>query len=384
MKKSHPKVQTPTPNLCSPGPPPPPPPHRHLMHMASCSDSNSYPSPIGPSEHFWVDMQPFLLHRGYQLRPRYDPDWTPPWRRGVALGEPFLDMGLFEEHLDASEMMLDAIRIHDQRKVVMKKVRTAEEELPIALLLSSPKMRSDTRNCAVPVLDVVLIPGDDEHALLVMPHLLLFDELPFRRVGEFCEMVVQLLEGIEFMYEQNIAHRDACWFNIMMDHSKMVPKGTHFCLPSSHDGLKEGLEWKSRWSVRPVRYFFVDFGISVRCTSKDAKVLGSFAQDKSVPELSNSILYNPFPVDIYELGNVIKKCVENYDDLSLFSGLASHMTSHEPHQRPTAQEAVQLCKQLLQSIEESGLMTRRIWQRNVIYTFSEKLAIASGLYNPMY
>lgn len=28
---------------------------------------------------FWVDYQPFLLSRGYKLRPRYQPDWVPSW-----------------------------------------------------------------------------------------------------------------------------------------------------------------------------------------------------------------------------------------------------------------------------------------------------------------
>lgn len=31
------------------------------------------------SELFWVSHQPFLLLRGYKLRPRYDPNWVPSW-----------------------------------------------------------------------------------------------------------------------------------------------------------------------------------------------------------------------------------------------------------------------------------------------------------------
>ena len=30
-------------------------------------------------ERFWRDKQPWLLERGYRLRPRYAPDWTPSW-----------------------------------------------------------------------------------------------------------------------------------------------------------------------------------------------------------------------------------------------------------------------------------------------------------------
>jgi hypothetical protein len=30
-------------------------------------------------ERFWVGLQPFLLEKGYILRPRYDPLWQPSW-----------------------------------------------------------------------------------------------------------------------------------------------------------------------------------------------------------------------------------------------------------------------------------------------------------------
>ncbi|PPQ80958.1 LOW QUALITY PROTEIN: hypothetical protein CVT26_003529 [Gymnopilus dilepis] len=374
---------------------------------------------------FWVDMQPFLLHRGYRLRPRYEPNWSPPWLH-ASPGRPLPSPLDFEEHLGAfgrplrgSEWflnlalqtggMLDAVRICDNRKVVFKKVNTADEELPIAMFLSSEAMRRDPRNCAVPVLDVILIPGDDDYALLVMPHLLHFHQLPFRRVGEFCEMALRLLEVTNFYFEsirraddqssvptltsdrifffliQSV--RDACWYNIMMDHSKMVPKGTHFCLPSSHDGVRNGLTWKSRWSVRPVQYYFIDFGISVRCPSPDTKVLGVLAQDKTTPELSNTVPYSPFPVDIYQIGNVFKRIIKEYEGLTLFAGLAEKMVSKEPKERPTAHEAVQQCKDLIANAEVSGETTQRIWRVKIPYftplTFSERLAVASGLYNPM-
>jgi hypothetical protein len=30
-------------------------------------------------EEMWVSFQPYLLSKGYQLRPRYQPDWIPSW-----------------------------------------------------------------------------------------------------------------------------------------------------------------------------------------------------------------------------------------------------------------------------------------------------------------
>lgn len=34
---------------------------------------------LSAEELFWRDIQPFLLERGYRLRPRYAPDWSPSW-----------------------------------------------------------------------------------------------------------------------------------------------------------------------------------------------------------------------------------------------------------------------------------------------------------------
>lgn len=44
------------------------------------SKGHSYDSHLLESEFFWVDIQPFLLSRGYRLRPRYDPAWIPSWK----------------------------------------------------------------------------------------------------------------------------------------------------------------------------------------------------------------------------------------------------------------------------------------------------------------
>jgi len=36
---------------------------------------------LGRSEIFWKDHFVWLKERGYQLRPRYAPDWTPSWKK---------------------------------------------------------------------------------------------------------------------------------------------------------------------------------------------------------------------------------------------------------------------------------------------------------------
>lgn len=37
------------------------------------------PEQRSEAEMRWVGLQPYLLSRGYCLRPRYQPDWVPSW-----------------------------------------------------------------------------------------------------------------------------------------------------------------------------------------------------------------------------------------------------------------------------------------------------------------
>lgn len=60
--------------------------------------------------------------------------------------------------------------------------------------------------------------------------------------------------------------------------------------------------------VTPVRYYYVDFGMSSYFPddSVDKLVVGQDGLDQEVPELSPTIPYDPFKVDVFILGNVFK------------------------------------------------------------------------------
>ncbi|KAF8193345.1 kinase-like domain-containing protein [Pholiota molesta] len=320
-------------------------------------------------ELFWVDLQPFLLSRGYYLRERYHPDWKPSWRAEPGQSAPRRDYLFAEDSLVMGLDVLDAVRISDSQKVVLKKVSTASYEIPIAQLLSSPALQNDPRNHTVPVLDVIPLPADDNWALLVMPALLEFQKLPFRRVGEFCEAALQYLQALEFLHEHNVVHRDVCMTNLAMDISKVIPKGSHFANWETHDGLDwQHFEWKERWSVRPVQYYIIDFGISLPLPEKNLVTFGVWGRDKTVPEMSPTSQYNPFKVDVYQLGRVFLHMIDEYDGLSLFLPLAKRMTSHNPKDRPTAAEAVKLCEDLISKLS-SRKLSRRIWLKAEFYEY---------------
>lgn len=105
-------------------------------------------------------------------------------------------------HNSQHDNLLDAVRVTDKSTVVLKKVRTWTDEVPIASYLSSDAMRSDPRNRAPPLLDVVPIPGDDEHCFIVMPLLREFETPPFSRRGEVIEALRQFLQvWINFLFK---------------------------------------------------------------------------------------------------------------------------------------------------------------------------------------
>jgi hypothetical protein len=96
-------------------------------------------------------------------------------------------------------VLIDAIRIRDGRKVVLKRVKTWKNEITVGRFLTSKEMLSDPRNRSVPILDVILLPHDDLEAFIVMPMLFSFSLIPFRRVGEFSEAFHQFLQVSTFV-----------------------------------------------------------------------------------------------------------------------------------------------------------------------------------------
>ena len=94
----------------------------------------------------------------------------------------------------------------------------------------------------------------------------------------------------------------------MMDGNNLYPKGFH--------PYKQHLDQSGTKLVFPLRrcdagrvtYYFTDFGISThfKDDTSERMVVGTLAQDESVPELSETVPYDPFAVDVYTLGNVFK------------------------------------------------------------------------------
>lgn len=95
----------------------------------------------------------------------------------------------------------------------------------------------------------------------------------------------------------------------MMDGDHLYPKSFHPCLTVADAGGKRLARPRRRRDSPGVKYYFTDFGLSSRFEDTEGTrlVTGWDGLDKEVPELQQPEPYDPFPVDIFILGNLFKK-----------------------------------------------------------------------------
>ncbi|KAG9098987.1 hypothetical protein FRC06_005777, partial [Ceratobasidium sp. 370] len=280
--------------------------------------SNSFdvlsPLSLGPeerseAENRWVTFQPYLLSKGYQLRPRYQPDWVPSWK---ATGANPLSC---EDSANSMPLrILDATRVGDQAQVVIKMLapsdadREGEEELQILRHFSSPPFTNNPANHVVPCLDSFPIPGVEGGTFFVMPLLSRYTNPPFGDLSEIHDFLNQLFEGLEFLHENGVAHCDIASANIMMDRRPLYDEPFHpYYQHRSLDGKR--LIWpKYLRSQKPVRYYYIDFGYAkwFRDPATPRVLVGTRARE-AAPEQKSGGPYDPFKGDVYQLGALLRR-----------------------------------------------------------------------------
>lgn len=94
----------------------------------------------------------------------------------------------------------------------------------------------------------------------------------------------------------------------MLDAPSMFPNGFHPCdITKDRGGVQRVKRIPRHKASGPVRYCFIDFGISRLYDPDEAHlVVGDDGADQDVPEMSNEDEYDPFPADVFILGNVFK------------------------------------------------------------------------------
>lgn len=291
-------------------------------------------------ELFWRDLSPWLEERGYVLRPRYRIGWTPSWT-----GTDKIYWDCEDGVRPRTWQTLDGVRTSDGTVVTFKVVSTKDHplEVEIAQMFSAEPLASDPHNHCVPIYEVLRHPSKADTVLLVMPLLRAFNNPLIQTIGEAVEFFRQVFQGLCFMHEHHVAHRDCMDLNIMMDPKPLFPKLYHPQEPRYSYDFRTSAKHSTRTS-RPVKYFFIDFGLSRQYDPKDGRpredpIRGG---DKTVPEfLRSNDPCDPFPTDVYYLGNMIREdFLQVFHGLEFMYPLISQMVHDDPIRRPTMAQVV--------------------------------------------
>ena len=95
---------------------------------------------------------------------------------------------------------------------------------------------------------------------------------------------------------------------LMMDADAMYPEGWHPI--KLYDKLdRSGRAEHTSRTVAKDKYYFVDFGFSVYIPEnlRPKLVTGIDGRDRDPPELSKGQPYNPFKLDIFIIGNMLRR-----------------------------------------------------------------------------
>ncbi|TFY58435.1 hypothetical protein EVG20_g8153 [Dentipellis fragilis] len=320
------------------------------------------------AERWWRDRQPMLQARGYMLRPRFRPGWRPTWIDTNNYPGGHEDGLLKRGKIDH----IDATRISDGRPVHIKALvpfpttgKENVEELDVALFFSSEPRCSDPRNHCVPILDWWRVP-EEKTSFIVMSLLRVYDSPEFLTIGEAVDFFGQIMEGLVFMHENYVAHRDCCSANVMMDPTKMYPKSFHPAETDMNKDLRGRAPHTTRTDSAP-KYYLIDFGLSDRFDPQNGPwprlSVKTHGADRSAPELNHSPLqfYDPFPTDVYYIGNLIRSdFLKRYRTLGFMDSLIATMTVDDPQGRPTIHEAFAEFRALLGSLSRTQLRRRLV------------------------
>ena len=98
-----------------------------------------------------------------------------------------------------------------------------------------------------------------------------------------------------------------------MDADALYPHGFHPRHPDTLPDFTTNAWPYTRASAHtPVKYYLADFGLSVRFPPGVPRLVrGVIGAEHSMPELSDQVPYDPFKIDIFVFGNVLRTQIYN-------------------------------------------------------------------------
>ncbi|KAI9447481.1 hypothetical protein H4582DRAFT_6109 [Lactarius indigo] len=307
------------------------------------------------TERWWRDRYDDIVNRGYRLRPRYNPQLGPFWF------ETGKDLYAVESsQAITSRAAMDATRMRDGLPVVLKKVLPGDgpNELRINQLFSSEEHSRVRDNHCAPLLDVIELSGHSgSQKLMVFPLFRPFKQPRIQTLGEFAAFFTQICEGIRFMHQRNVAHRNFTVNNIMFYSSKTYPNGFHPAKSVRNWNFGNTTKAYNR-TQRPPRYYFVDLCLSCQYPSRDAMDEPLCGGDDSAPEHRSGQQCNPFYTDIYYIGNIIRKeFVEKCNGFEFMEDLVARMTQVDPATRPPIEVVIEEFVHIRESLKLRSAIT---------------------------
>ncbi|KAJ7617999.1 hypothetical protein FB45DRAFT_933102 [Roridomyces roridus] len=216
---------------------------------------------------------------------------------------------------------VDAIRIFDGARVVLKPSHSARVPAQILRKYSSEPLVLDLRNHCIPVIESISDPDDPQCGFIVMPFYENWDMVPFLTAGELVDFLFQVCEGLQLMHENHNWFGDhVAMAHIMMDASPILT-----------DGKLGNLFRKFRTRTRhPVRYYLAGFDL-----------VGEKQPSQSP---TKRFKVDPLATDVLLLGktirNILGKAGDEHRGFEFMHSLLADMTNEDSSKRPKMDEVV--------------------------------------------
>lgn len=323
-----------------------------------------------------------IVRSGYKLHPQHTSRWQPSWLKS--------DGNSSEEDQRQSEDVVDAIRIRDGLPVVLKMVHPVESphELAMNHLFRSLSWMPD--NHCLPMLDVIKLQCSESQDLMVFPHLPRFHRSRIRTFKDFVVFMTQICEGIQFMHRRHIAYGGNCTpACIVFDPSGTNDWSNLSRIDRSQTFIRKAKQRFKRMQLEP-RYYLTDFGLSRQYTPRNAPDSSSRTHDILTPETRLDEFNDPFSVDIYCLGSLVREnFVQKYQGFDFLRDLVDAMTDADPERRPTIDQVVERLELASASLSEIDRRSTFVlkdpgltWTARLFHTLSYNLQRRSSMAVP--
>ncbi|KAF8509665.1 kinase-like domain-containing protein, partial [Hysterangium stoloniferum] len=241
------------------------------------------------------------------------------------------------------------------RRLIIKAISPYQNasEIDIITYLNFPRLRSSPHNHTIPLIEQFRLGG--WHFMVMPLWNMTFAPYLVWQVDDYFRRSIQCLEGLDFMHDHGIAHRNICIRNIVYNQD-----GTQETAPLGCRLQPIISKWK-------VQLAYIDFGISrkflassdptswVVCESTEPN---PFTAPEVVKAMQGEIEYRALPADVYSLGRVWQYAINDHSRERTYAlemlqqkapqymDLINAMLHEDPEERPTAKEALLTLKHI--------------------------------------